>query len=52
MTANSVLVYPQGLRSGARVPTCPLATPLDAILKKFKSLIFQNQHKKLTFTKI
>jgi len=28
MTAKSVLMRPQGLRSGARAPTCPPATPL------------------------
>jgi len=34
MTAKSVLMRPQGLRPGARVPTCPLlllATPLPAL---------------------
>jgi len=29
MTAKSVLLRPLGLRSMARAPTCPLATPLD-----------------------
>jgi len=31
MTANSVLMFLQGLHPGARAPTCrPLATPLSA----------------------
>jgi len=34
MTAKSVLMRPQGLRPGARAPTCtPLATPMASVLK-------------------
>jgi len=37
MTAKSVLIRPQGLRSGASAPTCPLpvATPLFASFQLF-----------------
>jgi len=32
MTAKSVLVRPQGLRTGARAPTCSLAMPLHPMI--------------------